>query len=166
MNISALQSMSHGDLIALLSDVMYCHHTGYLLGSAAVHLITPKRNECLVYIDMCQVHMLNHEGSVDRTNGLWLKAFGRAGDNPVKVGGDEFAILVNLSDVGGYIRRLTEAMKHVGIYAVIVVLKPSDSPLARQLVVADDILSAAKLSMDRAGRNDDYVCGECVVIGE
>ena len=110
--------------------------------------------------------MLNHEGSVDRTNGLWLDAFGRAGDKPIKVGGDEFAILVNVNDVVGYVRRLTEAMRHAGIYAVIVVLKPSDSPLARQLVVADDILSATKLSMDRAGRNDQYVCGECIVIGE
>ncbi len=156
-----LDTLSREQMISCMFDV----HTGWLLGSAAQYIVKPQEGQSLIYVDMCNVHACNHKYTMSGTNARWIASF-RSTDNLVKIGGDEIGIYVNDEDVGGFLRRVTEAMVHNGVYAVFVVLGTSGS-FTEDINRADAMCSAIKLDLEQTGRKPNrdmpYVCLDSIV---
>lgn len=159
-----INTLSRSAAIELLSQVMYDQHTGYLLGSAAIHTVSVNPGDTMLYIDFCAVHSCNHAYTMEGTNAKWINSF-RGTDNVIKWGGDELIVMLPYADTEGAINRLVSNMQYNDVYAVIVVLTCDDS-LVSTAIRADRILTDVKKGLDKVSRNAEYMCGDCTVVYE
>ena len=173
MNIhDALKIMTRDELIALLTETTNDPFTGIMnaAGAKAFHSRIPE-NKALLFIDMCNVHAMNHKYTMNGTNKAWMNIFAdnRLEDVLIKWGGDEFVVIIDRDTLEGYLTRLQEKMIANDVYAIVAIVTTSNS-LQESVNRADDIVSSAKYMQElngmKPGRDEAYSMGDTHIIYE
>lgn len=173
MNIhDELQKLTKAELIALLTQTVNDPFTGIMnaAGAKAFHSRIPS-DKALLFIDMCNVHGMNHKYTMDGTNKAWMNIFAdnRLEDILIKWGGDEFIVILDMNTLDGYLTRLQEKMIDNDVYAIVAVVSTSND-LEESVNRADCIVSAAKYTQElngmKPGRDEAYSMGDTHIIYE
>lgn len=141
-------------------------------GALLTHPTIPA-NKTLIFIDMCNLHAMNHLYSMNGTNQRWIESLAfmkmRLNDVLIKWGGDEFVIIIDSESTEGFIERLDASFHANDCYAVYGVVTTSNS-LQESVNRADSLVMKKKLELENAGlkphRDAPYICLDSHVVYE
>jgi predicted signal transduction protein with EAL and GGDEF domain len=145
----------------IATELGHCRHTGAMkLDWALMFRRTTEVDNLLVYVDMGNLHALNHAIGM-RSSTFWMTECVKQlrHSDVVRVGGDEWALVVGPEDVDGLLDRLTSMLTGAGLYATVVVTRCSGD-LEADITEADEHCERHKLLLERTGakpeRRDGY----------
>lgn len=121
-------------------------------GALSLHANIPAGKK-LIFIDMCNIHAMNHKYLMAGVNERWVNVFNhmRLTDILIKWGGDEFVIILNDGDVEQFLDRLDDTFHKFDCYAVYSVVTTSNS-LNESVARADAIAMKKKLELEQTGQ--------------
>lgn len=124
----------------------------------------------LVYLDIANMHGLNHKYNSTRADGFIKSVIDnvRSRDVVIRWGGDEFVFLVNTTDISTFCNKLGALLHQNNLYAVITHSQVRNGEQLLSIVEqTDDVCMQIKRHLEKTGqkpgRNDDYVMMDNII---